>query len=296
MPLLSDEIDCDALAARGRVMADRFALPLRDHNWRGNPGDHAGAGVGSSLDFQDHRQYLPGDDPRHINWQAYARTGDYTLKLYREEVRPVVEIIFDVSGSMFGEADKARRSLELFYFAFAAVEKAGASALVRLVKGDRWRPVEAHGVLTHHWRDIAGDLPDTEASASPQLAAIPFRPRSLRLFLSDLLFPASPETLIRHRQHGGGRVMVLCPYARSEADPGWEGNYDFVDTETGAHHDRRVDPSLLKRYLETYHRHFERWKTAALKARAPLARVPAHGPFEEAVKLEAMPAGALQLA
>ncbi|MFN9663179.1 MAG: DUF58 domain-containing protein, partial [Akkermansiaceae bacterium] len=26
------------------------------------------------MDFQDHRSYSPGDDPRHINWQAYART------------------------------------------------------------------------------------------------------------------------------------------------------------------------------------------------------------------------------
>ena len=48
----------------------------------------SGSGTGSSLDFQDHRAYSPGDDPRHINWQAYARTGSYTMKLFREEVRP----------------------------------------------------------------------------------------------------------------------------------------------------------------------------------------------------------------
>ncbi|MEJ6642028.1 MAG: DUF58 domain-containing protein [Akkermansiaceae bacterium] len=40
--------------------------------------------MGSALYFQDHRAYSPGDDPRHINWQAYARTGQYTMKLYRE--------------------------------------------------------------------------------------------------------------------------------------------------------------------------------------------------------------------
>lgn len=82
------EIDAEPAATRARALADRFSLPLNDRNWRGNPGDYAGIGVGSSLDFQDHRNYLPGDDPRHINWQAFARTGDYTLKLYREEVRP----------------------------------------------------------------------------------------------------------------------------------------------------------------------------------------------------------------
>ncbi|MEM7699241.1 MAG: DUF58 domain-containing protein, partial [Verrucomicrobiota bacterium] len=101
----------------------------------GSSGEFAGTGVGSSLDFQDHRHYLPGDDPRHINWQAYARTGNYTLKLYREEVRPIVEIIFDVSASMFADEEKATRALDLFYFAVAASERAGSAPGVHLVKG-----------------------------------------------------------------------------------------------------------------------------------------------------------------
>ena len=84
MPLPLDSADLNALAARARAYAERFSLPLKDRNWRGSSGDYAGTGVGSSLDFQDHRSYMPGDDPRHINWQAYARTGNYSLKLYRE--------------------------------------------------------------------------------------------------------------------------------------------------------------------------------------------------------------------
>ena len=101
MATVSEDIDLNQVSGRARAYTSLFALPLKDRNWKGNPGDYAGSGAGSSLDFQDHRQYLPGDDPRHINWQAFGRTGDYTLKLYREEVRPIVEIILDVSGSMF---------------------------------------------------------------------------------------------------------------------------------------------------------------------------------------------------
>ncbi len=72
----------NALAAAGRVR-----LPLRSRVWRGQAGEFTGGGTGSSMDFQDHRAYSPGDDPRHINWQAYARTGCYTMKLFREAVR-----------------------------------------------------------------------------------------------------------------------------------------------------------------------------------------------------------------
>jgi len=296
MPILPPSVDSDAIATRARSYSDLFTLPLRDRNWRGNPGDYAGLGVGSSLDFQDHRNYLPGDDPRHINWQAYARTGDYSLKLYREEVRPVVEIAFDVSGSMFAVPEKATRALELFTFCQAAAEKSGAASHLYLVKGDHAKPIETHSLVSGHWREIAEQIPETDASAEPKLGGIPFRARSMRVLISDLLFPAPPEITIRALQHRNGLAVVLCPYSRTEADPGWDGNYDFVDTETSTRHDRRVDPSLLRRYLETYRRHFDGWKAAAIRARIPLARISADLTFEDAVKREAIPANAIQLA
>ena len=102
--------------SRSSTCASRLRLPLRSKVWRGGSGDFSGAGTGSSMDFQDHRNYAPGDDPRHINWQAYARTGQYTMKLYREEVRPVVDLICDVSPSMFLDETKSARTAELLSF------------------------------------------------------------------------------------------------------------------------------------------------------------------------------------
>lgn len=296
MPTLSETLDLPRISTRARGYAELFTLPLKERNWRGNPGDYAGLGVGSSLDFQDHRNYLPGDDPRHINWQAYARTGDFTLKLYREEVRPVVEIVLDVSGSMFADPDKATRAAELFYFAHASAERAAAAAHLCLVKGPHWKPIEAHALFSGHWTELAEELPATDTAAAPNLAPIPFRPRSMRLLISDLLFPTGPEATVRALQHNNGRAILLCPHAPSESDPGWDGNYEFIDTENRSRNDRRVDPSLLRRYLETYRRHFDRWKAAAIRAQAPLARVSSSGSFEDAVKREAIPAGAIQLA
>ena len=72
--------DREALAtirARAREAAAALRLPFRAGLWQGQLGNWAGAGVGSSIDFQDHRPYLPGDDPRYIDWQAYARSGEY---------------------------------------------------------------------------------------------------------------------------------------------------------------------------------------------------------------------------
>jgi uncharacterized protein (DUF58 family) len=40
----------------------------------GRSGELLGRGAGSSLEFQEYRQYVPGDDIRHLDWAAYART------------------------------------------------------------------------------------------------------------------------------------------------------------------------------------------------------------------------------
>lgn len=291
-----EEIDSEPAATRARSLADRFTLPLNERNWRGNPGDFAGMGVGSSLDFQDHRNYLPGDDPRHINWQAYARTGDYSMKLYREEVRPIVEIIMDVSGSMFALEDKAERAFELFYFTWFSAERSGASARAFLVNGPTWRKIEPHAIHTHHWKEIASELDYEETSAPPAIGSLPYRQRSMRVFISDLLFLFPPETAVRALQKQQGRALFLCPFSPLESDPAWDGNYEFIDTENSSRHDRRVDTSLLKRYLDSYRRHFDRWKAAAIRAQTPFARIDASGRFEDAVQKEAVPSGALPLA
>ena len=66
----------------------------------GRDGDQLGRGTGASLEFQDRRSYVAGDDLRHLDWRAYARTDQLMLRLYREEILPHVEIVVDASRSM----------------------------------------------------------------------------------------------------------------------------------------------------------------------------------------------------
>ncbi len=285
----------EKIAADAQSYADVFALPLSDHYWRGNVGEFAGSGVGSSLDFQDHRAYQPGDDPRHINWQAYARTGNYSMKLYREEVRPLVDIIFDVSDSMFFDPDKQTRALELFYFAQYAAVKGGASVSTFLVKGNRSVPLDSSAVIFHQWLDLAKALPATDSSAAAEFSQLPFRSQSLRIFISDLLFPGDPEMSFRELLQGKGRPSVWCPYSTSESSPQWNGNYEFLDAESQTRHNHRVDRNLLGRYLRAYQRHFDLWKTTALRHRISVARIASDSKFEEAVRREAVPLNAIHM-
>ena len=66
----------------------------------GRTGELLGRGTGSSLEFQEYREYVPGDDIRHVDWAAFARSDALMVRLYREEISPRTEILFDASTSM----------------------------------------------------------------------------------------------------------------------------------------------------------------------------------------------------
>jgi uncharacterized protein (DUF58 family) len=278
-----------ALAASGRLR-----LPLRSKVWRGQAGEFAGGGTGSSMDFQDHRAYSPGDDPRHINWQAYARTGSYTMKLFREEVRPMVDLILDASESMFFNAQKAARTAELLYLIAESSQAAGASLTLHAMRGDAILPIDPGSLRSHQWLDSARSLAATDATKPPDVARLQLRANSIRVFLSDLLFPTDPELILRPLAQGHGSMVIFCPFLEAEARPDWSGNYEFIDHERRSRHPHRIEPATLRRYQESYTHHFALWKQHARRHQAALARVPAEKELLPALFEDAIPAAALE--
>jgi uncharacterized protein (DUF58 family) len=68
-------------------------------------GMHKSPYHGFSVEFAQHREYVPGDDIRHIDWKVYGRTGRYYLKQYEEETNLICWLMLDVSESMqYGSA------------------------------------------------------------------------------------------------------------------------------------------------------------------------------------------------
>src|SRR5262245_41532482 len=97
------EIDWPAVRA---AAAFRLAMPRTPVG--GRVGERLGSGTGSSLEFQDYRPYAPGDDLRHVDWAAYARSELLAIRLYREEVAPRIDLVLDVSRSMAVNEPKLR--------------------------------------------------------------------------------------------------------------------------------------------------------------------------------------------
>ncbi len=272
-----------------RLAASLLRLPLQAGTR--NTGDLTAAGMGSSLDFKDHRPYLPGDDPRYINWQAYARTGSYTLKVFHQEASPAVDLLLDGSRSMTFDPAKKQRVLELFYFCLECAGRSSAALRVHVAEGGAIRPL-APDALQSGTSPFSDTPPAATALA---LGSVPWRAGSVRVVLSDLLFPCEQPGVFFPLGRDRGRPLILVPFCEAESDPDWSGQIEFIDCETTATRTQKVSASHLQKYLRIYREHFELWREAARQSGAPLARVAASGDLVDALKAEALPRGAVEL-
>jgi uncharacterized protein (DUF58 family) len=70
-------------------------------------GDHKSPYRGFSVEFVQHREYVPGDDIKHIDWKSYGRSERYTVKQYEQETNFIGHLVLDASRSMlYGEGDQ----------------------------------------------------------------------------------------------------------------------------------------------------------------------------------------------
>ena len=295
-------------ARRGALAAAaRWRLPFSRQAWRGLAGNWLGAGAGSSLDFQDHRTYVPGDDPRHIHWQAFARTGALTMKLYRAEVAPFVDVAVDVSASMALTPAKLARTDELVAFCVECADRAGAPVRLHAAHGRTLRAMAPDEVRAERWRErmnaggSAAERGDekpgaTKAGGNAAVAPgpLPWRPGALKVLISDLLFPGDPAPLLVALAAGAGIGVVLAPGLAEDAGLPWRGNIELTDCENGVVRRQRVDEPLATRYAAAYARHFALWREACRKRGVLFARVPCEGLLMNALAGEPFAAGAVE--
>jgi uncharacterized protein (DUF58 family) len=227
------------LASRRRVQG-RFA------------GAHASRRYGSSLDFADYREYVPGDDPRWVDPNAYARLGRLLVRLFEAEDEAALRVVVDCSASMaFGNKLHHGRQV------------AAALAVIAAGGGDRVRVLLAGPTCdAGPWFRGPATLPQVEARL---LAAEPSGigdldaalsqahgegPRGPVVLQSDLLFEGWREVLRALAAGGGDRVLVHV-LGRSDLDPDLDGDVRLADSETGAEIEVGLADEVLDRYRAT---------------------------------------------
>lgn len=230
-----------------RLMADRFMPAFPTMPTAGRSGEMLGRASGSSLEFQEHRQYLPGDDIRHLDWAAYARTDNLMIRRFRDEINPRSQILLDVSASMnTGSGIKSKTARQLASLFSLMISSLGGRAEVILL-GDQMPPQ----VL---WGEEVGRLSAEPMSARADMKQIVesgkliLKPQSVRILISDFLFPHDPAVLVRQFASNSSLFQAIQVLSRFESDPDELGGRRLIDSESDAFADLRVNTATIARY------------------------------------------------
>ena len=241
-------------------------------------GRHRSPYKGFSAEFAEHRQYVPGDDIRDLDWRVYGRSDRYYIKQYIEETNLRATILVDASGSMKYTGGKAARrdGKRLSKFQYARLIAASLAHLmlhqqdaVGLVTFDTAvrRFIPPRGRVSHLrviLEELHGTSPGGETTLAPILHGIAERSRrrGLMVIISDLF--DDPENLLnalhhfRYRKH---EVLLLHVMAEEELTFPFESWSQFRDLEVAG---QRVqfDPRAIRaQYLEEVRRFVGRIQT-----------------------------------
>jgi uncharacterized protein (DUF58 family) len=99
---------------------DRLELEARQFVEGYLAGKHRSPRHGFAVEFAQHREYVPGDDIKHIDWKVYGRTDRFNIKQYEQETNLVAWLIIDASESM-NYASGARSKYDLACTAAASM-------------------------------------------------------------------------------------------------------------------------------------------------------------------------------
>src|ERR1700677_4278530 len=207
-------------------------------------GLHASPFQGFSVEFSEHRKYVPGDDLKDLDWNVYAKTDKYYLKKFQAETNVTGYLVMDLSASM---AYTYRQELTKFDYAICLAAALGYLMIhqqdpVGLVTFDTriqasLPPRSKRTQLGTMLAVLANLKPSGQTDVAHclhQLAAM-IHTKSLIMLFSDLL--TDPQPVMRslhHLRHKGNEIILFHVLDEAEAHFPFEGIIEFQDVEEPA--------------------------------------------------------------
>ncbi len=238
-------------------------------------GLHASPFQGFSVEFSEHRKYVPGDDLKDLDWNVFAKTDRYYVKKFHAETNVTGYLVMDLSASM---AYTFRQELTKFEYGICLAAALGYLMIhqqdpVGLVTFDT--KIQA-ALPPKSKRTQLGTILAILANLKPagqtdvagclhQLAAM-IRHKSLIMLFSDLLTDPGPviESL-HHLRHRGNEIILFHILDEAEAHFPFDGIVEFEDVE--APQKLTVDARNMRRdYLESLHEFQEHYREECFKA------------------------------
>ncbi|MBN1294084.1 MAG: DUF58 domain-containing protein [Candidatus Latescibacteria bacterium] len=198
---------------------------------------------GFSAEFAEHRQYMPGDSLRYLDWKVYGRSDRMYIKRFEEETNLKSHIIVDVSGSMGfqsrGTVTKLRyASIIASALAFLMIRQRDSVGLVTFSDSIKTYvpPRSVQSQLKEIIKVLSSQNPDGLTVTGNVLHTMAERisTRGLIILISDLVVGAD-ELIhgLKHFRHNGHEVIVFHVLDPMELDFDYDREVKFIDMETG---------------------------------------------------------------
>lgn len=213
---------------------------------------------GFSVEFADHREYVPGDDLKYLDWHLYARTDHYYIKRFEEETNLQGYLLLDRSASMaFGTGSLTKWDYSCFLATCLAYlmlrqQDAAGLALFGAKPGIIVPPRSRRSHLRQLMSVMVQSAPQGGTNMAASLRAIlrGLKRRGLVVLISDLIDdPAETLKTIRLLRSHRHDVIVFHVQDATELDFSFEGAMLMRDMETGE--ELEIDPDAVRKtYLQ----------------------------------------------
>jgi uncharacterized protein (DUF58 family) len=225
---------------------------------------------GFSVEFTEHRQYMPGDEIKHIDWKVYAKTDRFYIKQFEEETNLKTYLVLDASASMDYASTGQMKKIEYASYIAAAlaylmVEQRDAVGLTVYDKEVRLSlpPHATRIYLKQILKELELLQPGTttRTAASLHRVAEQIKRRGLVVILSDLFDdPVEVMKACKHFRHKRNEVIVMQVLDPLERSFAFGSDAVFKDMETSEElttqpwHIQRAYQEAMKEFLEFYKR------------------------------------------
>jgi len=237
----------DAFLAR----LDALRLAMRGRAQGGAGGSRRSRQTGSSAEFSDYREYIPGDDIRRLDWNALARFDRLYMKLFMEEQESQVTILLDASASMEAKWDTARRAAEAVgYLALTGGDRLQLHTL-KDGKATRFPQLSGRAAFAKLNMFLDSCVPDGKEGTFTEAVK---RAEGLRKGLGFLITDGYTEDALKealdYLRYMRQETAVIQVMSSGELRPEMEGALKLTDSESGEQIDLLADRNALENYRE----------------------------------------------
>jgi uncharacterized protein (DUF58 family) len=256
-------------------------------------GMHRSPFHGFSVEFAEHRPYMPGDPLKNLDWKVWAKSDRFLVKQYTEETNLRCHLLLDLSGSMAFQSSRAAMS-KLEYaqclcasLAWLMLQQQDAVGTLLFAEQPRaWVPARAvRSHLDVLLRTFAAAKPEGRTRLGPALHEVAERikRRGLVILCSDLMDdPAEVLSGLQHFRHRGHEVVVFHVLDPDEVDFPYTDTATFVDMESGER--LTTEPwEIARRYRERLEAWREQYRSKSRENRMDYVPLDTRMPFDRAL-------------